>query len=53
MRTHRIIPGTTYHEPIPVIDEEFDRFELSHDLEVNRREAEATAFYHDTLDPEE
>jgi len=46
------------HEPshfsnIPMIDEEFDRFELTADLETHLREAETANFYNDTLDPQE
>ncbi len=37
---------------IPVIDAEFDRFELSHELDASLREVEAAAFYHDGFDPE-
>jgi hypothetical protein len=36
----------------PLIDTEFDRFELNAELEETLREAEAANFYHDALDNE-
>ena len=40
-------------ENIPLIDGEFDSFELNYDLEAHLREAETATFYHDTFDSEE
>lgn len=36
---------------IPMIDGEFDRFELNHDLETDLRQADAATFYHDACNP--
>jgi hypothetical protein len=47
--TH-IAPGFGHH--FPLIDTEFDRFELNMELEETLREAEAANFYHDSLDSE-
>jgi len=38
---------------IPIIDGDFDSFELNHDLECTLREADAATFYHDAPDLEE
>lgn len=53
MRLQPVIREPGEYPNLPVIDREFDRFELNYDLEAKLREAETTAFYHDTLDPEE
>lgn len=42
-----------YFDAIPMIDGEFDRFELNSDLEMQLREAEPANFYHDALNNEE
>jgi hypothetical protein len=47
------ISAPTYFESIPMIDGEFDFFELNNDLEMQLRDAETANFYHDTLNPEE
>lgn len=48
-------PATTpaYNYTIPIIDSEFDLFELNYDCESNLRDAETATFYHDAYDPEE
>ena len=38
---------------LPVIDSEFDQFDLNYDLEMDLRENEAAHFYHDALDLKE
>ncbi len=38
---------------LPLIDEEFDRFELNTELEETLREAETANFYHDLLNSED
>lgn len=48
-----IISEPAYLDNIPVIDKEFDRFEVNSDLEIQLREAETANFYHDAIDPEE
>lgn len=48
--TH-IAPGFGHH--FPMIDSEFDRFELNTELEETLREAEAANFYHDLLNSED
>lgn len=52
MQPQRIITDP-YHINIPMIDAEFDRFELNSDLGTSLHEAEAPTFYHDALDVEE
>ena len=52
MYPHPMTDPVVYHN-IPIIDREFDRFELNDDLEANLREAEAATFYHDAFDLEE
>ncbi|MEQ1706288.1 MAG: hypothetical protein ABL867_10010 [Rickettsiales bacterium] len=42
-----------HFENIPMIDGDFDRFELNHDLEMQLRESETANFYHDALNEEE
>ena len=37
----------------PIIDGDFDRFEMNGDFEESLREAEVATFYHDALDLEE
>ncbi len=37
----------------PMIDGEFDRFNLNTDFEMSLREAEPANFYHDALNEEE
>ncbi len=54
MRTAPIvIHDPIYFEAVPMIEHEFNRFELNHDLEMQLREAEAANFYHDALNNEE
>ena len=53
MSPHLIIAEVIYPHNIPVIDGEFDHFELNDDLETNLREAETATFYHDAFDLEE
>jgi hypothetical protein len=48
-----IISEPSHSENIPMIDGEFDLFELNNDLEIQLREAETANFYHDAFDPEE
>lgn len=38
---------------IPLIDGEFDDFELNNDMEMQLREADTANFYHDNFNPEE
>ena len=38
---------------IPVIDGDFDVFEVNHDLEEQLRESEYATFYHDARDSEQ
>ena len=40
----------SYFENIPLIDGEFDEFEMNNELELQLRETEAANFYHDALD---
>jgi hypothetical protein len=53
MYAQHMIPATNYFEAIPMIDGEFDRFEMNHDFEMELREAEPANFYHDALNEEE
>ncbi len=53
MHTHPIFAPHTYFAPFPVVDVEFDRFEMNDDLEIELREAEIANFYHDALNEEE
>lgn len=46
-----IIPTPSAH--VPMIDGEFDLFELNSDFEMHLREAEIATFYHDSLNQEE
>lgn len=46
-----IAPSYGHH--FPLIDTEFDRFELNDELEQTLREAEAANFYHDLLNSED
>jgi hypothetical protein len=52
------MPLPTPHQPrsngrhFPLIDTDFDRFELNTELEETLREAETANFYHDALDSE-
>lgn len=48
-----MITEPVYHQNIPMIDREFDLFELNNDLEAHLREAETANFYHNALDLEE
>ena len=41
------------HWNIPMIDREFDRFELNNDLSGSLHEAQTATFYHGALDLEE
>lgn len=38
---------------IPLIDGDFDSFEVNSDFEMQLREAETANFYHDSFNPEE
>lgn len=53
MRAQHTISNPIYFEAIPMIDGEFDRFELNNELEMQLREAETANFYHDALNAEE
>jgi hypothetical protein len=53
MYQHPVITAPTYCEPIPMIDGEFDRFELRDDCAARLREAATVNFYHDDLNDEE
>jgi hypothetical protein len=53
MYTQHTIGEPNYCENIPMIDGEFDRFEMNSDLEMQLREAETANFYHDALNEEE
>jgi hypothetical protein len=53
MHTHPIFAPPAYIELFPIVDREFDRFELNNDLEMQLREAEPANFYHDALNEEE
>lgn len=49
----RIIAAPLIHQNIPMIDREFDHFELNKDLEIDMRKTESATFYHDALNLEE
>ena len=53
MYAQHIISEPNYSENIPMIEREFDRFEINNDLEMQLREAETANFYHDALNEEE
>ena len=53
MYAQPIIYEQSYSGNIPMIDGEFDRFEMNYDLEMQLRDAESATFYHDTCYPEE
>lgn len=53
MYAQHIIRDPIYFEAIPMIDGEFDRFEVNNDFEMVLREAETANFYHDALNDEE
>jgi len=42
-----------YLENSPMIDGEFDLFEINHDLGTQLRDSATANFYHDALDKEE
>jgi len=42
-----------YHQHIPMLSREFDRFELNNDLSASLHEADTATFYHDTFDLQE
>jgi hypothetical protein len=42
-----------HYQIVPVIDGDFDRFEMNHDFEMVLREAEPANFYHNALNEEE
>ena len=42
-----------YPQNIPMIDGEFDRFELNSDLSGSLHNADSATFYHDDCNPEE
>jgi hypothetical protein len=53
MVTHHFTAAINYNENVPIIDGEFDRFEINNDLEMQLREAETANFYHDAFNEEE
>ena len=53
MHTRPIMALPTCFEPFPIVDEEFDSFEINNELEMQLREAEPANFYHDSLNNEE
>lgn len=53
MQTQNIIRDPMLYEAIPMVDAEFDRFEMNNDFEMVLREAETANFYHDALNEEE
>ncbi len=54
MHTQRMAPATQfYHRNVPVIDRDFDRFEMNNDLAANLHEAEKSTFYHDAPNRQE
>lgn len=53
MATQHTISEANYSGNIPMMDAEFDRFEINTDFEMVLREAETANFYHDTLNEEE
>lgn len=53
MPTQHTIRKPIYFDAIPIIDGEFDRFEINNDFEMVLREAETANFYHDALNEEE
>ncbi|MFZ4125140.1 MAG: hypothetical protein ACOYJ2_03600 [Rickettsiales bacterium] len=53
MRAHPIIEAPIYVETSPMVDAEFDRFEINNDFEMLLREAEPANFYHNALNEEE
>ncbi len=42
-----------YYESIPILDREFDRFEVNYDLKNQLRTVAAEHFYNDSLNAEE
>lgn len=53
MYAQHIIRDPIYFEAIPMIEREFDRFEINNELEMQLRHAETANFYHDALSEEE
>ena len=53
MPMQRTMTEPTHQSIIPMLDSEFDRFELNYDFESTLRDAETATFYHDACDPEE
>lgn len=53
MQSHHTVVELNYPHNIPMIDGEFDVFEVNTDLEVNLREAETATFYHNALNWDE
>jgi hypothetical protein len=53
MYAQHIIHDPILFEAVPMIDEEFDRFEMNNDFEMVLCEAEPANFYHDALNDEE
>ncbi len=53
MYVQHIISIPTNYENIPIIDGEFDRFEINSDFEMVLRDADTATFYHDSCNPEE
>ena len=47
------ITAPSFGNHFPLIDAEFDRFELNTELEETLREAEPANFYHDLLNSED
>jgi len=50
MRTQHTATEASYCNNVPMIDGEFDRFEMNNDLMVNLCGAEVANFYHDAFD---
>lgn len=42
-----------YFEAIPMLDGEFDRFEINNELKMQLHHAETANFYHDAMSEEE
>jgi len=53
MQPYHIVITQDYYPNTPIIDQEFDRFELNEDLENTLREAEAAILCHLSFDVEE
>lgn len=53
MNTQPRVVNSINYEYSPMVDAEFDKFEVNDDLVYNLRDAETATFYHDTCNPEE